>query len=276
MALAMKELSSLFLLFIVLSMFFVTPSMSAADTFVFGGCSQLKFTSGSPYEYTVDSIFTSLVNSAMFSAYNNFTMPVAASGGSTSQDTVYGLFQCRGDLNKGACNSCVAKAVSQIGTLCFDSTGGVLQLEGCLVKYDNATFLGEEDKTVVVTKCGPSLSPNTDGLTRRDAVLSYLEASDGMFRVGGSGNLQGVAQCVGDLDPSECQDCLSNAVGRLKTDCGAAKWGDMYLAKCYARYSEGGDHSDAGKGKRFRHLFHGGSSYLFLIYNIYLVWFEFA
>ncbi|KAE8687369.1 hypothetical protein F3Y22_tig00111022pilonHSYRG00593 [Hibiscus syriacus] len=158
----------------------------------------------------------------MFATYNNFTMPVAASGGSTSEDTVYGLFQCRGDLNKG-----------------------------------------EVDKTVVVTKCGPSLSSNSDRLTRRDAVLSYLEASDGMFRVGGSGNLQGVAQCVGDLDPSKCQDCLSDAIGRLKTDCGATKWGDMYLAKCYARYSEGGDHSDAGMGKRFRHLFHGGSSYFF-------------
>ncbi|KAK8491589.1 hypothetical protein V6N11_063080 [Hibiscus sabdariffa] len=250
-------------------MFFVTPSISAADTLVFGGCSQLKFTSGSPYEYTVDSIFTSLVNSAMFATYNNFTMPVAALGGSTTQDTVYGLFQCRGDLNNGACNRCVAKAVSQIGTLCFDSTGGVLQLEGCLVKYDNVSFIGEEDKTVVEKKCGPSLSAYSEGLGRRDAVLSYLEAGDGTYkpyRVGGSGKLQGVAQCVGDLDPRECQDCLSDAIGRLKTECGAAKWGDMYMGKCYVRYSEGRDLSDAGKGKRFRHLFHGGSSYLFLVY----------
>ncbi|XVF02896.1 hypothetical protein REPUB_Repub04eG0214400 [Reevesia pubescens] len=249
MALATKKPSLflfLLLLLVIISIFFVTPSISAADTFVFGGCSQLKYTSGSPYEYNVNSILNSLVNSAMFTSYNNFTMPAA---GSTSQDTVYGLFQCRDDLNNGDCGRCVAKAVSQLGTLCLDSTGGAFQLEGCFVKYDNTTFLGVEDKTVVVKKCGPLISSYSDALSRRDAVLGYLGASDGTykpFRVGGSGNLQGVAQCVGDLSSSECQDCLSEAIQRLKTDCGAAKWGDMYLAKCYARYSEGGDHSHSG------------------------------
>ncbi|XVE91965.1 hypothetical protein REPUB_Repub01dG0056600 [Reevesia pubescens] len=245
MALPTKKTSFFLLLLVIISIFFVTPSSSATDTFVFGGCSQLKFTSGSPYEYNVNSILTSLVNSAMFTSYNNFTMPAS---GSTSQETVDGLFQCRGDLSNGDCGRCVAKAVSQLGTLCLDSTGGALQLEGCFVKYDNTTFLGVEDKTVVVKRCGSLIS--SDAVTRRDAVLGYLGASDGTykpFRVGGSGDLQGVAQCVGDLSPSECQDCLSDAIQQLKTDCGAAKWGDMYLAKCYARYSEGGDHSHGRK-----------------------------
>ncbi|KAK8655714.1 hypothetical protein V6N13_108283 [Hibiscus sabdariffa] len=255
MALATKQASSfplllllllLLLLFTTILIFFVNPSNSATDTFVFGGCSQLKFISGSPYEYNVDSILTSLVNSAMFTSYSNFTIPASASA---SEDTVYGLFQCRGDLNNGDCGRCVAKAVSQLGTLCLDSTGGGLQLEGCLVRYDNTTFLGVEDKTVVVRRCGPLISTSSDALARRDAVLGYLGASDGIykpFRIGGSGDLRGVAQCVGDLSPSECQDCLSEAIGRLKTDCAAAQWGDMYLAKCYVRYSEGRDHWHGG------------------------------
>ncbi|XWS34449.1 hypothetical protein CRYUN_Cryun21dG0039500 [Craigia yunnanensis] len=209
MALATKKTSPflllLLLLLVIISIFFVTPSSSATDSFVFGGCSQLKYTSGLPYEFNVNSILNSLVNSAMFTSYNNFTMPAD----STSQHTVYGLFQCRGDLNHGDCGRCVAKAVSQLGTLCLDSTGGALQLEGCFVKYDNTTFLGVEDKTVLVKKCGTLISSYSDALTRRDAVLE--------------------------------------AIGRLKTECGAAKWGDMYLANCYARYSEGGDHSHGGK-----------------------------
>ena len=134
-----------------------------------------------------------------------------------------------------------------------------MQLDGCFVKYDNISFLGVEDKTIVVKKCGPLIGYDSDASTRRDAVLGYLGSSDGSYkpyRVSGSGDVTGVAQCVGDLSASECQDCLSDAIGRLKTDCGAAKWGDMFLAKCYARYSEGGDHSHGGKGKRFafRHL----------------------
>ncbi|KAH9794588.1 Plasmodesmata-located protein 6 [Citrus sinensis] len=215
-----------------------TPSSSSTETFVFGGCSQQKYTPGSAYENSVNSMLTSLVNSAMFSSYNNFTIQ--------GQQTLYGLFQCRGDLSTADCGRCVAHAVSQLGTLCLDSCGGVLQLDGCFVKYDNISFLGVEDKTVVVKKCGPLIGYDSDASTRRDAVLGYLGSSDGSYkpyRVGGSGDVTGVAQCVGDLSASECQDCLSDAIGRLKTDCGAAKWGDMFLAKCYARYSEGGDHS---------------------------------
>ncbi|XP_015895423.2 plasmodesmata-located protein 6 [Ziziphus jujuba] len=232
------------------SVLVTTPSTSATETFVFGGCSQLKYAPGSPYESNVNSLLTSAVNSAMSTSYNNFT--ISGSSSSSSQDTVYGLFQCRGDLNGNDCGRCVARAVSQLGTLCVDSFGGALQLEGCFVKYDNSKFLGVEDKTVVVKKCGPSIGYDSDALTRRDAVLAYLGTSDGSnrpYRVGGSGDVRGEAQCVGDLSASECQDCLSEAIGRLKTECGPAAWGDMFLAKCYARYSEGGSHSRSGNGE---------------------------
>ncbi|KAK9277334.1 hypothetical protein L1049_006875 [Liquidambar formosana] len=181
----------------------------------------------------------------MFSSFNKFTVTGTSSN---PHDTVYGLFQCRGDLQNSDCAKCVAHSVSQLGVLCLDSCGGALQLEGCLIKYDNTTFLGVEDKTVVVKKCGPSMEYDSDGLTRRDSVLAYLAGGGQNYRVGGSGNIQGVAQCVGDLSASECQDCVSEAIGRLRTECGTAAWGDMFLAKCYARYSDGGDHSPAGSG----------------------------
>lgn len=138
--------------------------------------------------------------------------------------------------------------MSQLGVLCLNSVGGALQLDGCFIKYDNATFLGVEDKTVVVKKCGPSIGYDSGELTRRDAVLTFLAGGGEFYRVGESGRVQGVAQCVGDLSASECQDCLSSAIGRLKTDCGTASSGDMFLAKCYARYSDGGDQSRSGNG----------------------------
>lgn len=234
-------LSSL-LIFLITFSALPNPSISAIDTFIFGGCAQIRYFQGSPYESNVNSILTSLVNSAsapgIAALYNKYTVP-----GPTSQDTVYGLYQCRGDLNPGDCARCVARCVSQLGALCLDSCGGALQLEGCFVKYDNATFLGVEDKTVVVKKCGPSIGYDSDALTRRDAVLGYLEGGTQTFRVGGSGNIQGMAQCVGDLSASECQDCVSDAIGRLRSECGTSAWGDMFLAKCYARFWEGGDRS---------------------------------
>ncbi|KAM1085158.1 hypothetical protein ACFX13_011122 [Malus domestica] len=239
-------MSSVFVFLLTVS-FLATPSSSATTSFVFGGCSQQKYLPGSPYESKVNSVLTSLGNSAMFSTYNNFTFPGSSSAG--SQDTLYGLFQCRGDLSSNDCSQCVARAASQLGTLCVNSCGGALQLEGCLVKYDNSKFLGVEDKTLVVKKCGPSNGFDSDALTDLEAVLANLGTGDGTYkpyRVSGSGNVRGVAQCVGDLSPSECQDCLSGAVGQLRSGCGTSSWGDIFLAKCYARYLEGGYNSNDG------------------------------
>ncbi|KAK9197027.1 hypothetical protein WN943_005161 [Citrus x changshan-huyou] len=230
--------TSLLLLFSFIIVFLSIPSFSSSssstDSFVFGGCTQQKYTPSSAYESNLNSLLTSLVNSATYSSYNNFTIM-----GSSPQDVVYGLYQCRGDLSMPDCATCVARAVTQVGGLCYQDCGGALQLQGCYVKYDNATFLGVEDKTVVFKKCGPSVGYEPDAMGRRDAVLQGLMTASGPYRVGGAGDVQGLAQCVGDLSAGECQDCLVQAIGRLKSDCGTADYGDMFLGKCYVRYSTG-------------------------------------
>ncbi|KAL8132752.1 plasmodesmata-located protein 7 [Apium graveolens] len=221
--------------FLLLLSFFTLPSLSISDAFVYGGCSALKYVPNSPYESNLNSLLTSLVNAATYSSYNKYTIT-----GSSPNDVVYGIFQCRGDLAMPDCATCVARSVSQIGSMCPKTAGAALQLEGCFVKYDNNSFIGVEDKTVVLHKCAPSIGYDTNLMNRRDAVLGSLGGSGGPFRVGGSGDVQGMAQCVEDLSTGECQDCLKEAIGRLKSDCGGAVYGDMFLAKCYARYSTSG------------------------------------
>ncbi|KAM7484694.1 hypothetical protein LguiA_000703 [Lonicera macranthoides] len=222
---------------------YTRQSSSATDSFVYGGCSQIKFTPGTPYESNVNSLLTSLVNSASLANFNNFKISVP---GSTQSDIIYGLFQCRGDLSTSDCHECVSHSVSRLGVLCPDSSGAALQLDGCFVKYDNTSFLGVEDKTVVLKKCGPSIGYDSDSMSGRDGLLAYLTAGGQYFRVGGSGKVQGMAQCVQDLSQSECQDCLAEATGQLRSVCGSAAWGDMYLGKCYARFTERGDYSRSG------------------------------
>uniref|UniRef100_A0A5B6ZJR5 Gnk2-homologous domain-containing protein n=1 Tax=Davidia involucrata TaxID=16924 RepID=A0A5B6ZJR5_DAVIN len=241
------SLSSLFGFF--LTIFVLThPSTSTTDSFEYSGCSKLKYAQGTPYESNVNSVLKSLVNSAASSNFNNFKISVP---GSSQNDIVYGLFQCRGDLSNSDCRDCVASSVSQLGTLCCDSTGGALQLEGCFVKYDNISFLGVEDKTVVSKKCGPSIGYDSDSLTRRDATMNSLAAGGQYFRNGGSGKVQGMAQCTQDLSLSKCQDCITEAIGRLRSECGSAAWGEMFLATCYARYSERGDNSNNDHGNNY-------------------------
>ncbi|KAJ8564780.1 hypothetical protein K7X08_001240 [Anisodus acutangulus] len=240
MKLCIKEFSLhviLVYMIIIIFLFFTYPSNASIQSFVYGGCSQQKYNPSTVYESNVNSVLTSLVNSASYANFNNFKISMP---GSTQDDVVYGLFQCRGDLGSSDCMKCVAAAVSQLGTLCPVSCGGALQLDGCFVKYDNVSFLGVEDKGIVMHKCGPPIMDDSDMLTRNDGVLTYLSGEGQYFRVAGSGKIHGVAQCTQDLSMSECQDCFSEAIIRLKSECGSSSWGDMFLKKCYARFSERG------------------------------------
>ncbi|XP_060186558.1 plasmodesmata-located protein 7 [Lycium barbarum] len=225
-------------MYIFFSLFFpIIFSDSSVDGFIYGGCSQIKYSPSSPYESNLNSLLTSLVNSATYSSYNKYSIV-----GSTQQDMINGLYQCRGDLSMPECATCLARSVSQLTELCPQTCGGAVQLQGCFVKYDNSSFLGSEDKTVVMKKCGPSNGFDLDEMGRRDAVLGSLMGGNGLYRVGGSKDVQGMAQCVGDLSMSQCQDCLYEAIGRLKKECGGGVYGDMFLGKCYARYTTSGAH----------------------------------
>ncbi|KAL8463674.1 hypothetical protein ACS0TY_033580 [Phlomoides rotata] len=219
--------------FLIITGFATTTCSSSVESFVYVGCTQQTYTPGTPYESNVNSILASLVNSASISNFNTFNT-------TTSLPVVSGLFQCRGDLSSPDCHHCVAAAVTRLGTFCVGTSGAALQLEGCFVKYDSTSFLGAEDKTAVSSKCGPPSSSSSSSTSGRDAVLAYLSAGGGgqYFRVGGSGKVQGMVQCVQDLSMGECQDCVSEAIQRLKTQCQDSPWGDMFLAKCYARYSQ--------------------------------------
>ncbi|XP_077240398.1 plasmodesmata-located protein 7-like [Tasmannia lanceolata] len=227
--------SLLSFLLLLLSSLPKLASPSSSDSFVYGGCSQQKFIPNSPFQSNLNSLLTSLVNSAYFSSYNNFTITA-----SDPASPVSGLFQCGGDLDQSDCAECVQHSVSQLGILCLYSAGGTLQFQGCFVKYDNTIFLGVEDKTLVLKECGISAGYGTDLLSRRDEVLTGLGCGSGLFRVGVSGYVQGMAQCVGDLDSGQCSDCLLEAIERLRGGCGAAVSGDIYLGKCYVRFSAGG------------------------------------
>lgn len=222
----------------------LTPTESSPLlSFVYGGCSHLKYTSdeSTAYKANLDSLLSSLINSATYSSYNHLTIHSAP----TPSSAVHGLYQCRGDLSMPDCASCVANSASRLGAFCPGSCGAAIQLLGCFLKYDNDSFIGAQDKTVVMKKCGPLLGDDGSGsASARDAVLDRISSeARGYFRVGGSGEVQAMAQCVGDLSASECNDCVSEAVSQVKAACGVAGFGDMYLGKCYVRYTVGGGHS---------------------------------
>uniref|UniRef100_A0A7N0ZR26 Gnk2-homologous domain-containing protein n=1 Tax=Kalanchoe fedtschenkoi TaxID=63787 RepID=A0A7N0ZR26_KALFE len=237
-----------FLLGWVLLLLLLLSSVSARSgdpgaQYIYGGCSNVKYSSNSSYKRNLENALTSMVNSATFQPYNNVTVE-----SSNPQEVVYGLYQCRGDIAMPDCAACVQEAVSQFSWLCPDQNcGGVIQMEGCFVKYDNDSFLSKQDKQVVMRKCGPTDGYDDQVKSTRDGVLAGLLNSGQLYRASASENIQSVAQCTGDLNPSQCQDCLTEAIRKVKQECFMAAYGDMFLGKCYVRYTINMVHAPSGK-----------------------------
>ncbi|KAJ0901595.1 putative Gnk2-like domain-containing protein [Helianthus annuus] len=230
-----KMIQTLSLSFLILSLMFSIISISTANSNVYVQCSQLNFTSMTPYDSNVNSLFTSLVDSASICNFNKFEI-------APLNDVVYGLYQCRGDLSSSNCKDCVSNSITQLKTICPMSRGGAIQLEECCVKYNEASFFEEDDKMEVYKRCGPSVGYNYDVLNNIDGVLAYLVDGNGQyFRRYDFATIQGVAQCIQDLSLSDCQDCLSEASSQLRSECETSIWGDMYLGKCYIRYADHGN-----------------------------------
>ncbi|KAK8565903.1 hypothetical protein V6N13_020980 [Hibiscus sabdariffa] len=157
--------------------------------------------------------------------------------------TLYGLYQCRGDLQKADCTRCMQSAINQIVLVCPYSNGASLQLEGCFLRYDHANFLGVSDTSLKFKKCSRSVNHDVEFYKRRDDVLDDLESAIG-FKVSSSGLVEGFAQCLGDLSASDCSSCLAVAVGELKSLCGSAEAAGVFLGQCYARYWASGYYAE--------------------------------
>ncbi|XP_071736079.1 plasmodesmata-located protein 8-like [Rutidosis leptorrhynchoides] len=216
-----------------------------SHVFLYYGCSTEKFQPNTPYETNLKSLLPLFVSSSSESLYNSFV--VGNNTNAALDSVIYGLYQCRGDLRSQECTNCIENAVSQVGLACPYSYSTSLQLDECLVRFENFDFLGKVDTSLRFKKCSTSVSHDVQTLKRRDEVLVELGDVDQGFRVSSSGLVQGFSQCLGDLDATECGSCLEEAISKLKSVCGASEAGEVFLAQCYMRYWVSGYYDSPSK-----------------------------
>ncbi|KAL1338464.1 hypothetical protein AAHE18_10G212900 [Arachis hypogaea] len=175
---------------------------SRANIFVYAGCSQDKYQPNSIFEENLNTFLSSVVSSSSEVTYNSFAIGNGTSA--PAEATVYGMYQCRGDLHPTDCSKCIGRSVNQIGLVCPYTTGASLQLEGCYLRYEHSgDFLGKLDTSVRYKKCSKSVDNDVEFFRRRDDVLMDLQTANGF---------------------------------KLKSMCGSAAAADVFLGQCYARY----------------------------------------
>ncbi|XP_061363141.1 plasmodesmata-located protein 8-like [Gastrolobium bilobum] len=226
-----------YLLFLFSSILSSHSYTTRTHIFIYAGCSQEKYQPNSPFEANLNSFLSSVVSSSSDVSYNNFAF---GNGSSTPPEgSIYGIYQCRGDLRPIDCSKCVESSVNQIGLVCPYALGASLQLEGCYLRYEHFDFIGKPDTSLRYRKCSKAVTNDVEFFRRRDDVLADLLTANG-FRVSTSGFVEGFALCLGDLTVADCSSCLAEVVGMLKSICGSAAAADVFLAQCYARYWESG------------------------------------
>ncbi|KAL6648826.1 hypothetical protein ACP70R_013050 [Stipagrostis hirtigluma subsp. patula] len=206
------------------------------EALIYKGCANQSFPGGA-VPPTVSALSASLsAQSASTKFYKTSSSSAAAPSAS-----VFGLFQCRGDLSGTDCAACVSRAMASWADVCGASVAARVQLAGCLALYEVSGFPQVSGVQMLFKTCGTGSGGGGDFEMRRDTAFAQLEggvaASSGGFVATSYQAVYAMAQCEGDLSKGDCGQCVTQAVQHVEVECGGAPSGQVYLDKCYISYS---------------------------------------
>ena len=81
-------------------------------------------------------VMSSLIENVNKTGYN-------ISWSDENENKVYGLAQCRGDLNASACRVCISSATKSIAENCSASISKSIYLSGCFLRYATHNFYSQ-------------------------------------------------------------------------------------------------------------------------------------
>ncbi|GMH05353.1 hypothetical protein Nepgr_007193 [Nepenthes gracilis] len=235
--------------FILLSLFLlisstVATTISAPDynnTYCPGNTT---FAHNSSYQTNLNSVLTSLSsNSTTQSGFYN------TSAGDGGASTVYGIFLCRGDVKEEVCADCVAMAMNDVLVKCPNRKQAVIWYDECMIRYSNASFLGELDSDYVFFVWNlHNITNNVTGFTTvLSDTMNKIAATAAKGQPGkkfataeanfnSSLTLYTLAQCTPDLSSIDCSTCLKDCTDRLPQCCNGRQGGRVVYPSCNIRY----------------------------------------
>ncbi|KAH9602065.1 hypothetical protein KSS87_007003 [Heliosperma pusillum] len=215
----------------------VSKSTPDYTTLVYKGCAKqtLSDPSGS-YTQSLTTLTTTLIQQ---SSKTNFYK--TTTGGSQSQFTISGLYQCRGDLNNVECYNCVTKIPLIMNSVCGKVVSARIQLLGCYMLYEVSGFAQISGLEMLFKVCNPTNVAGSGFEIRRNTALQVMvngvigSNSNGFYKT----TYQGVyvlGQCEADLGVADCGLCVKSAVEKAQLQCGSSLSGQIYLHKCFITY----------------------------------------
>ncbi|KAL1198837.1 Cysteine-rich repeat secretory protein 55 [Cardamine amara subsp. amara] len=222
----------------------LVSSCRAADS-IWNLCNKnSNISAGSQISKNIDSLLATLVSktpsqgfiTTTFSSYN-------------TKDTVYGLAQCRGDISKTDCSTCIQDAAKKIREVCPNQSDSRILYDFCFLRYSQEKFIGKLDTSsgliyynvANVTETDPKTFDNELGALfdkiRPEAVLPKSQGlGKGKKKLTPFVTLNGLVQCTRDLSALDCAQCFATAVQSFMTACHNKKGCRVLYSSCYVRY----------------------------------------
>ncbi|KAJ6401843.1 hypothetical protein OIU84_014002 [Salix udensis] len=241
----MKSLIFFVALLSLLSLATITKSQD--PTFLYDSCSnETTYKSNSTYQANLNLLLSSLVSNATRNNLNGFYN----SSLGLDPDDVHGLFLCRGDVSKNACQNCVALAAKEVTQRCPVEKVVVLWYDLCLLRYSNWAFFSTMDQEQGVTLVNtqniayePERFNRLVATTMNDTVTQATSAMSGAKKFAVKEvyfnefiNLYSLVQCTPDLSTSDCNRCLRIAISSLPSCCSQRAGARVLYPSCNIRY----------------------------------------
>ncbi|KAK7269973.1 hypothetical protein RIF29_22801 [Crotalaria pallida] len=249
--------------------FFKFSLTSASDhLYLKHSCSSNKtFTSNSFYQSNLHTLLTSLSSHSTTTQFHNTAV---VGDDSAANETIYGLFMCRGDVTKEICQDCVATANKHIVSRCPYSKEAIIWYHMCLVRYSNRRFFSTVEEWPRLNLVSYNITKNvttkgTHGWSLAKTKLAkgtygwllantFSEAVAEAANAGPAGtkkfatknaSLPGsqkqkvytLVQCTQDLSSQDCNRCLGDIMSNIPFCCLANDGGMVLYPSCSLMYS---------------------------------------
>ncbi|PRQ49456.1 putative Gnk2-like domain-containing protein [Rosa chinensis] len=212
-------------------------------------CKNATSNTAKSFQFHRDQVLSTLVsNGTRDNSFYN-----ATAGGQISDETVYGLFLCCGDLSKDACSECVAAVASDVVERCPIGKEVVIWYDYCMIRYSDYSFfsIDEESPWVLmwnkenVTQEGDAFVASFNyvvGLTMNRLVQKVTSATkkfatqESNITASNGKLMYSLGQCRQDLSTADCNRCLGRVIANLPNIV-TGKTGGRYLSSsCNFRF----------------------------------------
>ncbi|CAL5062372.1 unnamed protein product [Urochloa decumbens] len=221
-------------------------------------CDDSEYTANSTFQANLDLLAATLPANASASPAGFATATAGA-----APDQANALALCRGDSNASACAACVAAAFQDAQQECPLDKGVAVYRDACVLRFAGIRFLDFlQGDQWLVAELIPVVDTATGSVNASEAWFSA--AVSGIFtalvdraaaaaasnttrkyfataEMGFDPKLYGLAQCVPDLTPAQCRDCLGQLFRvteqRYLSVRPLSQWSSSFLVWCSLRYS---------------------------------------